>query len=95
MTDTVTRQRRAEIMRSVKGKDTKPEIIVRQYLHKAGLRFRLHDKKLPERPDVKLTKKNLFMEMSNYISDFYRLFIIMKTINIIFNLTQADAKLIK
>lgn len=56
MTDTVTRQRRSEIMRNVKGKHTKPEIIVRKYLHGLGFRFRIHDKKLPGKPDIKLTK---------------------------------------
>jgi len=56
MTDTVSKQRRSEIMRNVKGKHTKPEIIVRKYLHAQGLRFRIHDKKLPGNPDIKLTK---------------------------------------
>lgn len=56
MTDTVSKSRRSEIMRNVKGKHTKPEIIVRKYLHSNGFRFRIHDKKLPGNPDVKLTK---------------------------------------
>jgi len=43
-------------MRNVKGKHTKPEIIVRKYLHGLGFRFRIHDKKLPGKPDIKLTK---------------------------------------
>lgn len=56
MTDTVSKKRRSEIMRNVKGKHTKPEMIVRQYLHSKGFRFRIHDKKLPGRPDIKLPK---------------------------------------
>ncbi|MDB5109401.1 MAG: endonuclease [Mucilaginibacter sp.] len=56
MTDTVTKQRRSEIMANVKGKHTKPEMIVRRYLHSKGFRFRIHDKKLPGKPDIKLTK---------------------------------------
>lgn len=43
-------------MRSVKGKDTKPEMIVRKYLFSKGFRYRLHDKKLPGKPDIKLSK---------------------------------------
>lgn len=56
MTDTVSPKRRSEIMRNVKGKHTKPEIIVRKFLHSRGFRFRIHDKKLPGNPDIKLTK---------------------------------------
>lgn len=43
-------------MRAVKGKDTKPEIIVRKYLFSKGLRYRLHDKKLSGHPDIVLKK---------------------------------------
>ena len=39
-------------MRGVKQKDTKPEIRVRKLLHSLGLRFRLHRKDLPGRPDI-------------------------------------------
>lgn len=56
MTDTVSKTRRSEIMRNVKGKHTKPEIIVRKFLHSKGFRFRIHDKKLSGHPDIKLTK---------------------------------------
>ena len=40
------------VMRANRGKDTKPELIVRRGLHARGLRFRLHRKDLPGRPDV-------------------------------------------
>ena len=43
-------------MASVKGKDTKPEMIVRKYLFSRGLRYRLHDKRLPGSPDIVLKK---------------------------------------
>jgi DNA mismatch endonuclease, patch repair protein len=56
MTDTISAQRRSEIMRNVKNKDSKPEMIVRKFLHSKGFRFRVHDKKLPGHPDIKLTK---------------------------------------
>lgn len=40
----------------IKGKDTKPEILVRQYLHAHGFRYRLHLKNLPGKPDIVLPK---------------------------------------
>lgn len=43
---------RSEIMRKVRSKDTKPEIIVRSLVHKMGYRFRLHRKDLPGTPDL-------------------------------------------
>jgi DNA mismatch endonuclease (patch repair protein) len=39
-------------MARVRGKDTKPELKVRRALHAAGLRFRLHARELPGRPDI-------------------------------------------
>ena len=43
-------------MAAIKGKDTKPEIVVRRALHAAGLRFRLHCRDLPGRPDIVLPR---------------------------------------
>ncbi|WP_238395684.1 very short patch repair endonuclease [Pontibacter pudoricolor] len=43
-------------MSRIKGKDTKPEMVVRRFLHAKGLRYRLHDKKLPGKPDIVLPK---------------------------------------
>lgn len=43
-------------MASVKGKHTRPELIVRKYLHRRGLRFRLHDRSLPGKPDLVFPK---------------------------------------
>ena len=56
MTDQVSVERRSEIMARVRGKDTKPEILVRQAAHRLGLRFRLHGKELPGKPDLVLRK---------------------------------------
>lgn len=39
-------------MSGIRGKNTKPEIRVRRYLHRMGLRFRLHVKDLPGKPDL-------------------------------------------
>lgn len=43
-------------MAAIKGKNTKPELVVRKYLHARGLRFRLHGKTLPGCPDIVLKK---------------------------------------
>ena len=43
-------------MSRVRGKDTKPELLVRQFLHANGYRFRLHRKDLPGRPDITLPR---------------------------------------
>jgi len=40
----------------IKSKNTKPELTVRKFLHSNGLRYRLHQKKLPGTPDIVLTK---------------------------------------
>lgn len=39
-------------MRNIRGKDTEPEMVVRSAAHRLGLRFRLHDARLPGRPDL-------------------------------------------
>lgn len=47
---------RSRNMRAIRSKNTKPEIQIRQYLHAAGFRFRLHRKDLPGHPDIVLPK---------------------------------------
>lgn len=54
--DTVSRRRRSQIMASVRGKDTTPELAVRRALYAAGLRYRLHEARLPGKPDVVFQK---------------------------------------
>lgn len=54
MADVHTPEQRSYNMSRVKSKDTKPELIVRKFLHGHGFRYRLHDKKLPGTPDVVL-----------------------------------------
>jgi DNA mismatch endonuclease, patch repair protein len=56
MADVVDAATRSRMMSGIRGKDTKPEMIVRRALHKGGFRYRLHDKKLPGRPDIVLPK---------------------------------------
>jgi len=54
--DLLTKEKRSWNMSRIKGKDTKPEKIVRSILHKAGFRFRLNRKDLPGKPDIVLPK---------------------------------------
>lgn len=46
-------------MARFRSKDTKPEIVVRRALHRAGRRFRLHRKDLPGRPDIVMPKDQI------------------------------------
>lgn len=52
MTDKLSKKERSANMSRIRSTNTRPEIIVRRALHQAGLRFRLHAKELPGRPDV-------------------------------------------
>ena len=56
MADKLNTQQRHHCMSRIRGKDTKPEILVRKGLHARGFRFRLQDRKLPGRPDIVLPK---------------------------------------
>lgn len=56
MADIFSPERRKMIMSNIKGKNTKPELLLRRGLHSLGLRFRLHDKSLPGTPDIVLKK---------------------------------------
>lgn len=57
-TDVHDPETRSKNMRAIGPKNTKPEILVRSYLHNAGLRFRLHDTGLPGKPDLVLRKRD-------------------------------------
>ncbi|MDN7439375.1 very short patch repair endonuclease [Burkholderia cepacia] len=54
--DTITPEKRSQLMGRIRSKNTKPEIAVRSLLHSLGYRFRLHRKDLPGRPDIVLPK---------------------------------------
>lgn len=56
MADVHDKATRSYNMSRIRSKDTKPEMIVRKYLHAKGFRYRLHDKKLPGKPDIVLKK---------------------------------------
>ena len=56
MTDVHDKKTRSYNMSMIKGKNTKPEIIVRKFLFKNGFRFRLNYTRLPGKPDIVLPK---------------------------------------
>jgi DNA mismatch endonuclease (patch repair protein) len=56
--DTRSPEQRSRIMRSVRSRNTGPELIVRRMLHSLGLRFRLHRRDLAGRPDIVLPGRN-------------------------------------
>jgi DNA mismatch endonuclease, patch repair protein len=52
MTDVLTPEQRSFNMSHIRGRNTRPEMLVRKLLHAAGLRYRLHGKGLPGKPDL-------------------------------------------
>ena len=56
MADIVDKQTRSRMMSGIRGKDTKPEMVLRRALHAGGFRYRLHGKGVPGRPDMILAK---------------------------------------
>ena len=54
MADVVDRETRKRMMSGIRGKDTRPEMLVRRALFAAGFRFRLHRADLPGSPDIVL-----------------------------------------
>jgi DNA mismatch endonuclease, patch repair protein len=56
MADVFSRTKRSWVMSKIRCKNTRPELIVRSFLHRAGFRFRLHVKGLPGKPDLVLRK---------------------------------------
>lgn len=56
MADIVSAHVRSRMMSGIRGKNTKPEIVIRKALHASGFRYRLHDRKLPGKPDLVFPK---------------------------------------
>ena len=56
MTDRLSKEHRSWNMSRIRGKNTKPEKLVRSLLHRMGYRFRLHRRDLPGKPDIVLPK---------------------------------------
>ncbi|NVZ36143.1 DNA mismatch endonuclease Vsr [Pseudomonas sp. A4002] len=59
MIDIVDGVTRSRMMAGILGRNTKPELIVRRYLHACGYRYRLHRKDLPGKPDLVFSKYKL------------------------------------
>lgn len=64
MADIVSPEKRSSMMAGIRGKDTRPEIIIRKALFARGLRYLVHDKRLPGKPDLVFPKSNavIFVE---------------------------------
>ena len=58
MKDVHSKEVRSYNMSRIRSKNTQPELIVRKFLHAKGFRYRIHDKKLPGKPDIVLPKYN-------------------------------------
>lgn len=56
MADFLSPKERSERMSRIRSKDTSPELALRKALHALGLRFRVHDKRLPGKPDIVLPR---------------------------------------
>lgn len=56
MADTLTKDQRHRNMAAIRGKDTKPELLVRKFLFSRGFRYRLNHPRLPGHPDIVLRK---------------------------------------
>jgi len=54
--DIWTRKKRSEVMSKIRGKNTKPELLLRKALFSLGYRYRLHRKDLPGKPDIVLPR---------------------------------------
>lgn len=61
MVDIVEKSVRSKMMSSIRGKNTKPEMLLRRFLHARGYRYRLHVRALPGSPDLVLRKFNLII----------------------------------
>ena len=56
MADRMTKEQRHRCMSRIRGRDTKPELVVRRWLWRQGYRYRLYVKALPGRPDIVMRK---------------------------------------
>ena len=58
MVDVVDKKTRSRMMSGIRGKNTRPELIVRKALFQMGYRYKIHDNTLPGKPDLVLPKFN-------------------------------------
>jgi len=59
VTDNLTREQRSKVMASIRGKNTKPELIIRKILWSGGFRYRIHDKSVYGTPDISNKRRKL------------------------------------
>ena len=59
--DIWSKKKRSEVMSKIRSKNTKPELLLRSMLHKSGLRYRIHRKDLPGKPDIVFPSKRLIV----------------------------------
>ena len=57
--DIWSKEKRSKVMSKIRSKNTKPEMLLRSALHKEGLRFRIHRKDLPGKPDIIFAKQKV------------------------------------
>lgn len=55
--DFMSPEKRSKIMSSIRSKDTQPELMIRRLIHSMGYRYRLHNKKLPGKPDLTFSSR--------------------------------------
>lgn len=63
MADVLTPEQRRRNMAAIKGKNTKPEMVVRRLVHGLGYRYRLHRKDLPGKPDLVFPSRHKIIEV--------------------------------
>jgi|TARA_B100000959_G_C14628545_1_gene479305 DNA mismatch endonuclease (patch repair protein) len=61
--DSISKTQRSNNMFSIKSKNTKPELVIRKLLHAKGYRFKIHDKKLPGKPDIVMPKHKVVVNV--------------------------------
>lgn len=59
MADNLTREKRSKVMASIRGKNTKPELIIRKRIWAAGKRYRIHDRSVSGIPDISNKRKKV------------------------------------
>ena len=61
--DIVSKKKRSEMMSKIRGKNTRPELMVRKYLTAKGIKYQLHKKKLPGTPDIVNESKKFVIQI--------------------------------
>ncbi|GJE53069.1 Very short patch repair protein [Methylobacterium tardum] len=63
MVDRFTPETRSRMMSAIRGRDTKPELVVRKILRELGVGYRLHRKDLPGKPDISMSGRRKIIEV--------------------------------